>query len=184
MNKELEAVIMEKIMKPVLKALNSERSKYRGFISADLIIDNGRVLLDELNCCFEDLVAETILPRLRNDLTDFIVAMLGQRLSDVQVEWKPEASVCIALHSTVSSEINRKGVILNGLERIKPVQDVIIFHENTSFNNTDIITSGGRAISITALGADIKEAQSRAYSVLETIHFNGMNYMTDIGTMD
>lgn len=183
-NKELEAVIMEKIMKPVLKALNSERSKYRGFISADLIIDKGRVLLDELTCSFEDLVAETILPRLRNDLTDFIVAMLGQQLSDVQVEWKHEASVCIALHSTVSSGMNRKGVILNGLERIKPVQDVMIFHENTSFNNKDIITSGGRAISITALGADLKEAQSKAYSVLETVHFNGMNYMSDIGTID
>jgi phosphoribosylamine---glycine ligase len=184
MNKELEAVIMEKIMKPVLKALNSERSKYRGFISADLIIDNGRILLDELNCCFEDLVAETILPRLSNDLTDVIMAMLEQQLSDIQIDWKYGASVCIALHSSISSGINRKGVILNGLERIKPVQDIMIFHENTSFNNNDIITSGGRAISITATGADIKEAQSRVYSVLKTIHFNGMNYMPDIGTMD
>jgi phosphoribosylamine---glycine ligase len=184
MNKELEVIIMEKITKPVLKALNSERSKYRGFISADLIIDNGKVLLDELNCSFEDLAAETILPRLSNDLTEVIMAMLEQRLSGIQIDWKYGASVCITLHSSISSGINRKGVILNGLERIKPVQDVMIFHENTSFNNNDIITSGGRAISITATGADIKEAQSRVYSVLETIHFNGMNYMPDIGTMD
>ena len=101
----------------------------------------------------------------------------------MQVELCHEASVCIALYSTVSYGTNRKGVILNGLERIKQVQDIMVFHENTSFDNADIITSGGRAISITATGAEIKEAQAKAYSVLEKLHFNGMNYMTDISSI-
>jgi phosphoribosylamine--glycine ligase len=178
---ELETVIMEKIMRPVLKALNSERIKYKGILSADLTIYKGKPYVFEFNCCFGDTEAQTILPRLKTDFAEMALAIIEERLSDINIEWRQKASVCIVVSSRGYPDNYQKGVVITGLEKIKTMKDTAVFHIDTSFNNKDIVTSGGRVISITATGADIKDAKIKAYNAVEKISFDGMHYRKDIG---
>lgn len=181
LTKELETIIMEKIIRPTLKALNSEGMQYKGILSADLIIDKGKPYVFEFNCSFGDLETQTILPRLKTDFMDISLAIIEGRLSDIGIEWKPEASVCIVISSRGYSGKYERGAVITGLERIKTMQDVVVFHEGTSFNNEDIVISGGRVISITATGADLQDAKTKAYNAVEKIHFDGIYYRKDIG---
>jgi len=181
LTKELETVIMEKIIRPTLKALNSEGMQYKGVLSADLIIDKGKPYVFEFNCSFGDLETQTILPRLKTDFMDISLAIIEERLSDIDMEWKQETSVCIVILSRGYSGKYDRGAAITGLDRIKAMKDVFVFHEGTSFNNEDIVTSCGRVISITATGADLQDAKIKAYSAVEKIHFDGIYYRKDIG---
>lgn len=178
---ELESIIMEKIMMPALKALNSEDIKYKGILCADLIIDKGGPYVSEFNCCFADIDTQTVLPRLKTDFIELALAIIDERLSDIAIEWRHKASVYIVVSSTDYSRKYRKGVVISGLEKIRTLKDTVVFQEGTSFSDKDIITSGGRVISITATGSDIKDAKIKAYDAVEKIHFNGMHYRKDIG---
>jgi phosphoribosylamine--glycine ligase len=178
---ELESIIMEKIMKPVLKALNSEGIKYKGILCADLIINKGRPYVSEFNCCFGDPDTQTVLPRLKTDFIELALAIIDERLSDIDMEWRHKASVCIVVSSTDYPRKYQKGVVISGLEKIRTMKDTIVFHIGTSLSDKDIITSGGRVISITATGPDIKDAKIKVYDAIEKIHFNGMHYRKDIG---
>ena len=178
---ELETIIMEKIMRPALKALNSEGIKYKGILSADLTVDKVRPYVFEFNCCFGDPETQTILPRLKTDFTDMALAIIEERLSDIDIEWRQEASVCIVVSSRGYPGKYQKGVVITGLEKVKAVEDIVVLHAGTSFSNKDIITSGGRVVSITATGADIKGAKIKAYNAVEKISFDGMHYRKDIG---
>ena len=180
LTKELETIIMEKIIRPTLKALNSDGMQYKGVLSADLIIDKGKPYVFEFNCSFGDLETQTILPRLKTDFMDISLAIMEERLSDIDIEWKQEASVCIVI-SRVYSGKNERGAVITGLERIKTMKDVFVFHEGTSFDNEDIVTSSGRVISITATGVDLQDAKLKAYSAVEKIYFDGIYYRKDIG---
>lgn len=179
--RELEGIIMEKIMRPALKALNSEGIKYKGILCADLIIDKDRPYVCEFNCCFGDPDTQTVLPRLKTDFVDLALAIIEERLSDIAIEWRHKASVCIVVSSTGYPGKYRKGVVISGLEKIRTTKDTVVFHVGTSLSDKDIITSGGRVISITATGSDIKDAKNKAYNAVEKIHFNGMHYRKDIG---
>jgi phosphoribosylamine--glycine ligase len=181
--KELEAIIMGKIMRPVLKALNAQGTKYNGIISADLIVDENRPYVFDLTCSFGDLEAQAVLARLKTDFTNIVLAVLGGRLSEIAIEWEQNASVCVAISGKGRPEKYQKGIVINGLEKIKTMENTFIFHENTSFRNTNIVTSGRRVITITGLGPDIKTARTKAYEAAEKIHFDGMYYRTDIGNI-
>jgi phosphoribosylamine--glycine ligase len=178
---ELETIIMEKIMRPALKALISEGIKYKGILSAGLAVDKARPCVFEFNCCFGDPETQTILPRLKTDFTDMALAIIEERLSDIDIEWREEASVCIVVSSRGYPGKYQKGVVITGLEKVKTMKDIVVFHAGTSFSNKDIITSGGRVVSITATGADIKDAKIKAYDAVEKISFDGMHYRKDIG---
>ncbi|MEW6213726.1 MAG: phosphoribosylamine--glycine ligase, partial [Nitrospirota bacterium] len=178
---ELEASIMEKIMRPALKALNSEGIKYKGILYAGLMVDKGRPYVLKFNCVFGDPETQTVLPRLKTDLMDIVLAIIEERLSDINIEWRQKASVCVVVTSRGYSDKYQKDIIITGLERVKTMKDVVVFHAGTSFKNDDIVTSGGRVISVTATGADIKDARAKAYKALEKIHFDGMHYRKDIG---
>lgn len=178
---EFEDQIMEKIMKPVLNAFHSEGISYKGFVSADLIVNEKKASVFELNCCLSDLESQTILPRLKSDFADVISAVTGERLSDAVVEMERNATVCIVAAAEAYPE-SHKAEAISGLEELKAMQDVVAFHENTSFSGSDIVTSGGRVIDITAAGNDLEDARTKAYRAIESIHFEGMHYRKDIGT--
>jgi phosphoribosylamine--glycine ligase len=180
LTKELETTIMERIIRPTLKALDSGDMQYKGILSADLIIEKGNPYVFEFNCSFGDLEAQTILPRLKTDFMDISLAIIGERLSDIDIEWKQEASVCIAILSRWNSGKYKKSAAITGLERIKAIKDVFVFHESTLFNSEGIFTSGERVVSITATGGDLQDAKIKAYGALEEIHCEGLYYRPDI----
>lgn len=177
----IENIITENILKPVLRALNEEGIKYKGIFSVDLVINNEKPYICDVNYCIEDLEAQTVLPRLKTDFTDIILASIDEKLSNINMEWKKEASVCIVVSSEGYPGKYRENVVIKGLEKIKNAEDVFLFHNSTAYNNSDIVNTGGRVISLTATGNDIKDARTKAYDALENIHFEGMHYRKDIG---
>ncbi len=181
---ELRTYITEKILGALLKAFRSEGIKYKGFISADLVVNKDGVRVFELNWSFGDLEAQTILPRLRTDLTDLVLAVTDEKLYGTALEWGQNASVCVAGFLKGHLAESGEGIVVSGLETIKTMKDVFTFHDNTSFDNSGIVTPGGRVISITATGKDIKDAKTKAYNAIGKIHVEGMHYRDDIGGKD
>jgi phosphoribosylamine---glycine ligase len=179
--KEIEKDIIEKVMRPVNKALNVDGMPFKGFISADLIVQKDSLYLSELQFGFGALEPQTIMPGFKADIGELILSALEGRLSDVQIKEGGKISVCIALFSKKGASEGSIGLKITGLDAIKKMEDVFVFHENTVFESSDIVTPGGTALYITAAGADLKEATMRAYSAAEKIHFDGVQYSKDIG---
>lgn len=179
--KELETIVMGKIIGPVLKALTSEGIKYKGVLSVDLTMVKGEPYVFDFNCCFSDPETQTILPRLKTDFAEMALATVEEKLSSIDIEWKQDASVCVVVSSMGYPDRYRKGDVIKGLEKNKTMKDTVVFHAGTSFSNKDIVTSGGRVVSVTAIGTDTNDAKTKAYEMIEKIHFDGMHYRKDIG---
>ncbi len=178
--KELEGVIMEKVIWPVMKGMKAEGMEYKGILYAGLMIKDGNPCVLEFNCRLGDPETQPVLSRLESDFVDITVAMLDGRLSETEIKWKPKASVCVVLASRGYPGKYEKGKIITGVDALKDERDVFVFHAGTSFDDGNIVTSGGRVLGVTALGADIREAKERAYRAIGKIHFEGMHYRKDI----
>ncbi len=178
--KELESVVMDTIMRPTIEGLKSEGIKYKGILYAGLMIDDGNPYVLEFNCRLGDPETQPILSRLDTDLVDISMAITDEKLSDMDIEWNDEASVCVVLSSKGYPGKYEKGKVISGLNDVKKMDDVVVFHAGTAFNNNEIITNGGRVLGVTALGKDIKTAKDRAYEAVKKIHFDGMHYRKDI----
>lgn len=181
--KELETLIARKILQPALKALNLEGLKYKGIFSADILMKDGSPYVLGLDCTFFDPEIQAVFPRLKTDFMEIALAITDERLSDIQnsIEWRQDTSVCIVVSSRGYPGKSQKGFVISGLEKIKNMKDVLIFHANTGYDNSNIVTSGGRVLSVSAMRANIKDAREKAYRALKEINFEGMHYRKDIG---
>jgi phosphoribosylamine--glycine ligase len=181
--KNLEAVIMGKIMQPILKALNSEGIQYRGVLSADIVIDKSIPYVVELDCTFGDPEIQVVLPRLSADFMEIALAITDEKLSDVQneIEWKQETSLCIVISSKGYPGTYQKGIPISGLDRANKMKDVMVFHAGTAYDDSNIIIAKGQVVSVLATGSDIQDARAKAYLGAEEINFEGIYYRKDIG---
>lgn len=177
---ELEAVIMEKIMAPVMKGLRMEGISYKGILYAGLMIKDNKPYVLEFNCRLGDPETQPVLARLDTDLVDIAYAIANGKLAEIDIRWKPETAVCVVLASKGYPGSYEKGKIITGLEAIKEQEKVLVFHSGTTFRNEDIVTAGGRVLGVTALGNGITEAREKAYEAIKHIHFDGMHYRKDI----
>lgn len=178
--KEIEDIVMKKIMNPVIKGMIAEGMRYKGILYAGLMIKDGLPYVLEFNCRFGDPETQPVLTRLQTDLVDISFAILEERLSEMEIKWRPDASVCVVLASKGYPGKYDKGKIIKGLDKFKDTKDLFIFHSGTAYNNGDVITAGGRVLGVTALGKDIAEARERAYNAVGDIHFEGMHFRKDI----
>ncbi len=179
-NQDLESLIMERVMWPAIKGLKAEGIKYKGVLYAGLMIRNNVPNVLEFNCRLGDPETQPVLFRMDTDLADVAFAIAEEKLSEIEIRWKPESSVCVVLASKGYPGNYEKGKIIKGLNELKKEKDVFVFHGGTSFDNSNIITSGGRVLGVTALGKEIKEAKEKAYRAIEKIRFEGMHYRKDI----
>ncbi len=177
---ELERVVIERVMKPTIRALKSEGITYKGVLYAGLMIDRGNPYVLEFNCRLGDPEAQPVLSRLETDLMDIAIAIADENLSDIDIEWKQDAAVCVVLSSNGYPGKYRKGDIIKGIDKANKMDGVYVFHAGTSFNDNEIVTSGGRVLGVTATGNDIAAAKKQAYDAVGKIHFNGMHYRRDI----
>ncbi len=179
---ELEKDILETVIKPTIKGLKLEGIVYKGILYAGLMIANNKPYVLEFNCRFGDPETQVILPRLETDLLDIFMAIAEGKLNKIEVKWKTCASLCVILASEGYPGKYKKGIPIEGLEFVKELKDIMVFHAGTKFNEEGkIITNGGRVLGLTALGMDIKEARQKAYNAIDLINFEGMQYRKDIG---
>ncbi|MBF0506365.1 MAG: phosphoribosylamine--glycine ligase [Nitrospirae bacterium] len=177
---ELESVVMEKVLHPVINGLREEGIKYKGILYAGLMIKDGKPSVLEFNCRMGDPETQPVLARLDTDLMDISLAIADERLSDIKIEWKKDAAVCIVLASGGYPGAYEKGKVISGLEKANGLEGVFVFHAGTAFNDGDVVTSGGRVLGVTATGRDIKAAKEQAYKAAGQLHFEGVHYRKDI----
>lgn len=179
---ELEREILETIIKPAIKGFKQDGIPYSGILYAGLMIVNGKPYVLEFNCRFGDPETQVILPRLETDLLDIFMAITEQKLNTVEVKWKKECSLCVILASEGYPGKYKKGVPIKGLEMVKGLKDIMVFHGGTKFDQDgQIVTNGGRVLGVTSLGQSLDEARKKAYAAVELIQFEGMQYRKDIG---
>jgi len=180
MTDELEKVVMEKIMKPTIRALRSEGINYKGILYAGLMIDKGIPTVLEFNCRLGDPETQPVLSRLKTDLMEIAMAVTEERLSEINIEWLNDPAVCVVLSSAGYPGHYRKGDVITGLDEANKLGGVHVFHAGTAFKDAHVVTAGGRVLGVTAIGKDIATAKSRAYDAAGKIHYNGMHYRKDI----
>lgn len=174
---EISDEVMETIIIPTVDAMRKENRPYKGVLYFGLMLTDKGPKVIEYNCRFGDPEAEVVLLRLESDLVDIMEAVIDERLNDIEIEWKDEAAVCVVIASGGYPGSYTKGYEIEGLKSIK---DGIVFHAGTKYEDSKIITNGGRVLVCAALGQLIEEARENAYKSVEKINFEGCYHRKDI----
>jgi len=171
--------IQTQILVPMLDAFVREGIHYRGvlYIGLMLTLAGPRVL--EFNCRFGDPETQAILLRLRSDLLGLLDATVSGDLEGADVQWDPRAGLCVVMASGGYPGKYEKGKVIRGLPQ--PADDAVVFHAGTALVEGQVVTAGGRVLGVTALGDTLADARTRAYGIVEQIHFDGAQYRTDLG---
>jgi phosphoribosylamine--glycine ligase len=157
----------------------SEGNAYTGFLYAGLMIDesgNSKVL--EYNCRFGDPETQPIMMRLKSNLADLCLLSTQGRLDEASIEWDERSAMGVVLAANGYPDTYASGEAI-GLPADS--NDAKVFHAGTKMNNDTVVSSGGRVLCATALGASTKEAQTNAYALLKKIDWPSAYYRTDIG---
>ena len=180
---KLTRQVMKTILQPAVKAMAQEGTPYKGVLYAGLMIaaDGPKVL--EFNARFGDPETQAILPRLRTDLVDILLAVVDNKLSDVVVHWDDNACVGVVMASGGYPGSYKTGFRITGLDKLN--DDVIVFHAGTRLGeDSQVYTDGGRVLTVTATGKSMAEARAKVYRNLPHIHFDGCHYRRDIAARE
>jgi phosphoribosylamine--glycine ligase len=171
--------IINEVMRPTMDGLIAEGSPYLGFLYAGLMIKNGELKVLEFNCRFGDPETQPILIRLKSSLVELCLAAINDEMDSYKIDWtsKHACGVVIASDGYPESYESNKEVILPATSDA----DVKLFHAGTKLVDQKVMTSGGRVFCATALGEDLKIAQSKAYNLVDSVSFEGAFHRRDIG---
>ncbi len=181
---EVHARAMREIILPTIKGMEKDGIPFTGFLYAGLMIDpQGHVKTLEFNCRMGDPETQPIMARLKTDLVDVLLAATAPhsetRFDDFELDWDRRTAIGVVLAAHGYPMSPRKGDVITGLPQ--DTDDVVVFHAGTHIQGGQVVTSGGRVLCVTALGGTLKLAQQQAYDTIQGIHFDGMQYRTDIG---
>ena len=178
-DERLHKKIITEVMEPTMKGLISEGSPYLGFLYAGLMIKDGELKVLEFNCRFGDPETQPILIRLQSSLVELCLAAINEDMDSYDIAWtnKHACGVVIASEGYPESYESNKQVTLP----VKSEQDMKLFHAGTKLIDDNVVTSGGRVFCATALGDDLKSAQSKAYNLVDSVTFDGAFHRRDIG---
>jgi len=177
----LETKILETILKPTLEALKKRGILYRGILYAGLMITAEGPKVIEYNCRFGDPETQVILPRLKTDLVNILMAVAQGKLSHLKVEWDERPAACVVMASGGYPGPYAKGKPITGLTEAAQIKDAFVFHSGTAMKDGQVVTSGGRVLCVTGLGATIGEALKKAYEAVGVLRFEGAHFRKDIG---
>lgn len=174
--------VEERIIKPTVQGLNEEQLEYNGFIFIGLMNVDGNPYVIEYNCRLGDPETEVILPRLKNDLLELLIANKIHQLDDLEIHFDERSLATVMAVSGGYPGDYKKGLAIKGLPDMQPDhEDVLIFHAGTKAAENTILTNGGRVLAVTAFGDDIVSAVAKSKKELDNISFEGIYYRKDIG---
>jgi phosphoribosylamine--glycine ligase len=174
--------ITKTVIEPTLKGTTAEGFPFVGILFLGLMMTKDGIKVLEYNVRFGDPETQVILVRLKTELLDICEAISTQTLSQLNIEWEEGSSACVILASKGYPQKPVTGDIIYGLDKLKGIQDLNVFHSGTSKDkNGNCITSGGRVLGITAKGENLDYALNNVYQAVNEINWNGMQYRRDIG---
>ncbi len=181
---DVHAKAMREIILPTVKGMEADGIPFSGFLYAGLMIDkNGQPKTLEFNCRMGDPETQPIMMRLKTDLVDVLMAATEPgphgKLDEVELQWDRRTALGVVLAAHGYPMNPRKGDAITGIP--KESEDAAVFHAGTTLQDGTVLTSGGRVLCVTALADSVKQAQQRAYQVIDEIQFDGMQFRRDIG---
>jgi phosphoribosylamine--glycine ligase len=182
-NDVLGNIIVKTIMEPAILALKDEDRRYKGALYGGLIIVNNNVpKVIEFNARLGDPETQVVLPRLKTDLADIMMASINNELDKIKVEFSDDACVGVVMASGGYPGKYQTGCPISGLEDID--EDIILFHAGTRVTPEGrVMTSGGRVLTVTACGRDLEEARKKVYDNITRIKFEKSYYRKDIADL-
>jgi len=175
----LSAKVTETIMKPSVKAMAEEKRMYQGVLYGGLMISPEGPKVLEYNARFGDPETQVVLPLLKTDLIDILLTVINGNLERMKVEWSDDACVGVVMASGGYPGGYQTGFPITGLDRLD--RDVMVFQAGTRVETGQILTNGGRVLTVVATGSTITEAREKVYNNISRIHFEGCHYRRDIG---
>ena len=180
-NNELKNKIIKKIIEPTLKGLAELGTVYKGFLYTGLMIIKNEPYLIEYNVRMGDPECQTILPKLKTDLTDIFLACCEEKLSEVNIEWLNKKSLCIVVCSKGYPDLFEKNVEIKNLKKIKLNKNEFLFHAGTSEKNDKVYAIGGRVLNFISLAENLRSARENIVANLKKLNWSGGFYRKDIG---
>ncbi|MEP7254865.1 MAG: phosphoribosylamine--glycine ligase [Ferruginibacter sp.] len=172
--------VKEKIIEPTIAGLKKDELEYKGFIFLGLMNDNGEPKVIEYNCRMGDPETEVVVPRIKNDLVEILIATSESRLHEIKIETDERAAATVVAVSGGYPGDYEKGKEINGINE-NAIDESIIFLAGTKNEDGKIITNGGRVLAVTSFGANITEAVEQSNYIMEQLFFEGIYYRSDIG---
>jgi phosphoribosylamine--glycine ligase len=173
--------VMTEIIEPTIKGMAAEGRPYKGVLYAGLMIDDAGPKLIEYNVRFGDPECQVMMMRLKSDLLDLLLACADGKLAKTKLEWRDEAAMIVVMAAKGYPGKYQKGTEIKGLEEADAVEDAVVFHAGTAAQDGKVVAAGGRVLGVTAMGKDVKQAQSRAYQAVDAIDWPEGFCRRDIG---
>lgn len=181
-NDELKKEIDEKILQPTIRGFIEDGLDFHGVLFIGLMIGEDGPKVIEFNNRFGDPETQSVLMRLETDLADIFDACIDGTLDQIDIRWSDRRAVCVVLASGGYPGSYEKGKVIYGLDDVD--DDIVVFHAGTAMKDGKIVTSGGRVLGVTAVGATNDEARAKAFANVEKITFEGVQYRKDIGKIN
>jgi phosphoribosylamine--glycine ligase len=179
---EVHARVCREVIEPTLAGMRKEGHPYRGILYAGLMMTAAGPRVVEFNCRLGDPEAQVVLPLLENDLVDVFTRLVEGRLATVEPARRPGSSACVVMASGGYPGSYEKGKPIDGIAEAAAIPGVEVFQAGTREDDSGkLVTSGGRVLAVSALGADLSEALEAAYRGVGCITFEGAYYRSDIG---
>ena len=175
----VHAKVMREVIHPAVSGMEKDGTPYVGFLYAGLMIHDGAVRVLEFNCRLGDPETQPIMMRLKSDLAALIESALAGRLDEADPQWDPRVALGVVLAAAGYPGTPRRGDTIHGLPDGE--EDYHVFHAGTALEGDKTVVNGGRVLCVTALGHNVRTAQSRAYEIAGRIRFDGMQLRRDIG---
>ncbi|HCF04394.1 phosphoribosylamine--glycine ligase [Flavobacterium sp.] len=178
----VDAVLMEKIetriVKPTIDGFQKDGISYKGFVFIGLINVKGEPIVIEYNVRMGDPETEVVIPRLKTDLVELFLAVANEKLDQIALEVDGRSATTIMVVSGGYPEEFEKGKVISGLENIT---DSIVFHAGTKLENNQVLSNGGRVLTVTSYGDNFEEAIKKSYQNIAKLQFDKMYFRRDIG---
>ena len=178
---ELEARVLDEIVRPTLHGMRAEGVPYRGFLYVGLMLTAGGPKVIEFNVRLGDPEAQVILPMLDEDLSWLLGEAATGALPSRPARFRPEPHVCVVLAARGYPESPEKGAVISGLGDAAARPGTLVFHAGTARRGRDLVAAGGRVLTVVGRGATHAEAIETAYAGVSQISFDGMQFRRDIG---
>jgi len=180
-NIELEKKILNKIIKPTLKALKDMGTDYKGFLYAGLMIVKNEPYLIEYNVRMGDPECQTILPKLKSDLLDIFIACCNKKLNKTEIKWHNKKSLCIVLCSNGYPDDFQKDVLIKNINKIQFEKNNFCYHGGTNRKKDKVYAVGGRVLSFISLSDDFSKSRAQIFKSIQLLNWEDGFFRKDIG---
>ncbi|MBP6060767.1 MAG: phosphoribosylamine--glycine ligase, partial [Candidatus Pacebacteria bacterium] len=173
--------IEREIVMPTINGMKKEGRPFVGILYPGIMLTSEGPKVFEFNSRFGDPETETYMRLLDTDILDIFESSLDRKIDDLNINWKKGFACTIMLASAGYPGNYEKGKKIFGLDEIKNIKDIVVFHAGTKMVEKNLVTNGGRVLGVSATGENLDEALKKAYDAVSKIKFEGMQYRKDIG---